>query len=211
MTLLPVALNVTGQSTLVVGGGAVAARKVVSLLGCGAHVTVIAPALNAELEERRAHFHYLERTWQSGDLANNAFALVFACTNHRDINAQISREAKEARVWCSLADDAAASDFHSAAEVRRGAICIGITTGGGSPAVSRALKVQIEECIGDEWALLLDMMSERRALLDKSATTQAGRAAIWRAILAGDVLELLRKGDRQTAIELIDALMEPKA
>ena len=39
----PVSLNVEGRACLVVGGGPVAARKALGLLGCGATVTVIAP------------------------------------------------------------------------------------------------------------------------------------------------------------------------
>lgn len=210
MMLLPVALNLAGKSTLVVGGGNVAARKVLSLLECGARVTLISPALNADLEDLRARLKYFERPWQSGDASLDDFALIFACTDDRETNAQIVREARAANIWCNLADDAASSDFHGAAAVRRGEICIGITSSGGSPGLSRALKSQVEECIGDEWSLLLEMMSARREALDKHASTQIERAAMWRAILDSSVLELLKNGDIERAARLIDELMKPE-
>lgn len=211
MMLLPVALNLAGKSTLVVGGGNVAARKVLSLLECGAQVCVIAPSLKDEFVELRARIKYLERAWQSDDLRLENFALVFACTNDREVNAQIASEATELNMWCNIGDDAASSDFHSAAAVRRGDICIGITTGGGSPALSRALKSQVEKCIGVEWSLLLEMVSSRRKMLDKTIETQPARAEVWRAILSSSVLTLLKSGDRAAAQNLIDELMERKS
>lgn len=211
MMLLPVALNLAGKSTLVVGGGNVAARKVLSLLECGARVTLISPALNADLEDLCARLKYFERPWQSGDASLDDFALIFACTDDRETNAQIVREARAANIWCNLADDAASSDFHGAATVRRGDICIGITSGGGSPALSRALKAQIEKCVGVEWSILLEMVGARRQMLDESVATQPARAEIWRAILSSSVFTLLKSGDRAAAQKLIDELMERKS
>ena len=45
MDFLPIFLNLKGARCLVVGGGAVAARKAGLLLGCGAKVAVVAPEL----------------------------------------------------------------------------------------------------------------------------------------------------------------------
>jgi precorrin-2 dehydrogenase/sirohydrochlorin ferrochelatase len=205
MMLLPVALNVQGKRALVVGGGAVAARKVLSLLQCEAQVSLIAPHLNDELEAMRSQFAWVERVWQSGDC--NDFLLVFACTNSREANAQIAGEAREQNIWCNIADDAANSDFHGAAAIRRGEICIGITTSGGSPALSRHLKREVEGCVGDEYAQLLELMSRRRAQLESRVSVQSERAALWRAVLNSDVLSLLRNRERAAAEQRVDELL----
>ncbi|HZS02102.1 MAG TPA: NAD(P)-dependent oxidoreductase, partial [Chloroflexota bacterium] len=47
----PVCLDLRGRRCVVVGGGAVSARKVEGLLECGAEVTVVAPALGPVLKE----------------------------------------------------------------------------------------------------------------------------------------------------------------
>ena len=47
----PVMLDLSGRRCLVIGGGAVAHRKVRGLVEAGAHVTVVAPALGAALAE----------------------------------------------------------------------------------------------------------------------------------------------------------------
>jgi precorrin-2 dehydrogenase/sirohydrochlorin ferrochelatase len=206
MKLLPVALNVAGKKTLVVGGGPVAARKVLSLLECDAQVTVIAPQLSPAFDVLRSRITYLERAWRSSDQAGQS--LIFACTSSREVNAQIATEARACGIWCNLADDAEHSDFHGAAAIRRGEICVAITTGGGSPALAKHLKQEIEACIGEEYAQLLEILSARRAGLDGQVAEQSARANLWRAILKSDVLALLRAGNREAAEQIIDALID---
>jgi hypothetical protein len=53
--LLPVSLNLKNRRCLVVGGGAVAERKVRSLLECEAQVHVVSPELCDELKKATAH------------------------------------------------------------------------------------------------------------------------------------------------------------
>ena len=214
MPLLPVALNVENKRCLVVGGGAVAERKTRALLECGALVSIVSPDLNQGLHELKARIEWRAQAYAAGALHEyscSGFALVFACTNRREINAQVARDASENNVWCNIADDPQSSDFHAAATIRRGAICVGITSGGGSPALSRHLKTRVETAIGDEYAALLEMMSARRLDLQKGETqsgeTQSARAELWRALLRSDALDLLRSDNRKQAEALVDDLV----
>lgn len=208
MMLLPVALNVRGARVLVVGGGAVAARKAGVLCECGASVHIIAPNLCAEMEAMQDKLEYSARDFQGNDCEN--YHLVFACTNKPKVNAQIAAEAKAKNIWVQIADDAAGSTLHGAAAIRRDKICIGITTGGGSPALSKHLKKQVEECIGDEYSQLLKLMSERRQTLKSQIDSQAERAELWREILNSGVLQELRAGRKDNAEKLIDELFHSK-
>lgn len=203
MKLLPVALNVAGRRCAIFGGGSVAFRKAESLIECGAHVIAIAPQFGAEWSAIAVE--RIERVYQPGDCASAA--LVFACTNDPAINRQIAEEAREAQIWCNLADDAATSNFHSMALLRRGEITIGIATGGGSPALSRHLKSKVSETIGPEYDSLLQLLSARRENLSQTLTSQSERAEFWRAILLGPVLELLRERKVIEAEQWIDTLL----
>jgi precorrin-2 dehydrogenase/sirohydrochlorin ferrochelatase len=136
--LLPVALDVRSRPCLVVGGGPVGARKVASLLECGASVTLISPALSREAQVLAVRCKYLPRPFEGDDCAG--MVLVYACTPSREVNDSIARAARRVGAWCCVADDASAGDLHGAATVRRGDICIGISTGGASPALSKHLK-----------------------------------------------------------------------
>ena len=206
MKLLPVALQVQDKLCLVVGGGNVAARKVRSLLEYGARVHVVAPQLCAELEPLRECIEYSARGFQSDDCDN--CMLVFACTDDRQINAEISRIAERKKIWCHVADDGVLSTLHGAAAVRRDGICIGITTAGASPALAKHLKSEVEKCVGEEYAQLLRLMGARREKLKSKIASQSERAALWRAVLDSEVLDLLRAGKAQEAEQLIDDLID---
>lgn len=207
MKLLPVALNVENKRCLIVGGGAVARRKAESLLECGATVRVIAPQLCNEFESLMSSLEYSGRVYQSGDCENHQ--LVFACTDNREVNAAVAEEANSLNIWCNVADDNVGSDFHVAAAVHRGDVCVGITTGGGSPALSRHLKTKVYEAIGPEYSGLLEIMSTRRDELSRSTPEQKQRAAIWRDILESEALELLKSGQREAAEAVVDGLCNP--
>ena len=204
--LLPVALNVQDKRCLIVGGGSVAQRKAKSLVECGAQVTVISPDLCDGFASFMGNIQHLPRVFQSGDVQD--YYVVFACTSNPAVNATVAREAQAQGIWCNVADDPAESDFHSAAAVRRGEVCIGITTAGGSPALARHLKTQVEQCIGPEYEQLLEIVSLRRAALQEKFDAQQERAEIWRAILASNVLQLLKNNRRMDAEILVDEIIE---
>lgn len=206
MKLLPVALRVEGVRTLVVGGGTIATRKVSSLLECGAHVVVVAPRLCEELQVLRSQLEYLERNFVREDLEN--CALVFACTNNEELNSQIAELARAENLWCQVASDASQSTLHSAATVRRDKICIGITTGGGSPALAKLLKEEVEKCVGQEYARLLQLIDEQREKLKLNVETQSARAQFWRDILESKVLSLLREGKEEEALDAYHSAIE---
>jgi precorrin-2 dehydrogenase/sirohydrochlorin ferrochelatase len=203
MKLLPLALNLQKRRCVIFGAGAVARRKAQSLLECGAQLTVVAPHFDdswAALECEKTR-----RLYQKGD-CTSAF-LVFACTNDTIVNREIADEARDLKILCNVADEGEAGDFHSMAALRRGDICIGISTSGGSPALSRHLKEKISETIGPEYESLLELLAVRRETLPSTLENQSQRAAFWREVLQSDVLNLLRAGQTEQAEELLNALL----
>jgi precorrin-2 dehydrogenase/sirohydrochlorin ferrochelatase len=205
MKTLPVALHVAGRPCLVVGGGPVAVRKAVSLLQCDAPVTLISPRLCDEGAFLRDSVTFIERTFQINDCAG--FRLVFACTNSREVNEQITNEAQAMGALCNAADDPQASDFSSMAIVQRSEISVAISTGGGSPALARHLRERVETTIGPEYEVLLRLLSERRPELKENLAHTSVRAELWRAILVSDVLDLLRDGTEDAAVRRINEIL----
>src|SRR5215472_2117453 len=94
MKYYPVFLRVAGRRCVVVGGGAIAARKAESLLAAGAHVAVISPSLSAELAARaaRGELEHVARPYQSGDLAGAM--LAYAATDDEAVQGAVGREAE---------------------------------------------------------------------------------------------------------------------
>src|SRR5205807_8135053 len=102
-------LRLEGHRVVVVGGGAVASRRVPALLDAGADVLLVSPKVTASLEDLAAAGRILwqGRAYHPGDCAGAW--LVCACTDRPDVNTAVAAAAEEQRTWCVRAADADAS------------------------------------------------------------------------------------------------------
>ncbi|HRW18308.1 MAG TPA: uroporphyrinogen-III C-methyltransferase [Dermatophilaceae bacterium] len=108
----PITLQLPGKPVLVVGGGAVAHRRVCRLLADSAQVTVVAPRLCDELRGLvdAGAMTWVAREFLAGDLAAEpAPWLVHTATGDLAVDESVAREADRLRVWCVRADDGARS------------------------------------------------------------------------------------------------------
>ena len=192
----PVNLIVDGRPCLVVGGGAVAARKVAGLLACGAHVTVVAPSVGEEIRSQPG-VAWEERPYQRADLDGQR--LVIAATDDASVNAAVYRDAEAAGVWVNGADDPAHCSFTLPSVVRRGALQVTVSTGGRSPALARWLRERLESEIGPEYEVLLELLADERQTI--RAAGRSTEDLDWRSALDSDMLALIRSGDVTQAKE----------
>jgi len=175
-------LRLAGRLCLVVGGGQVAARKTTGLLACRARVRLVSPSLVAPLAAiaAKGEIEWLARPYQEDDLAGAM--LVFAATDNPAVQQQISRDAEKRGIFVNRADDPLSGDFHLPASLKRGDLLITFSTGGKSPALSAALRRQLEEKFGDAYAPLTELCGRLRAFLpDRKALS----ACTERLLLAG--------------------------
>ena len=86
----PVSLRVEGKCCVVMGGGAVAERKVEALLQAGAQVRVIAPEVTPGIARlaREGQVEWRRRGASEADVEDAL--LVIAATDDRDLNARIA-------------------------------------------------------------------------------------------------------------------------
>lgn len=144
MHYYPVFLELSGQSCLVVGAGAVGCRKITSLLECPIerlHVIDLAePDTNLQvlLEDKRVSF--TKRPFTPSDV--EGCALVFAATSNRQTNDAVARACTERGILCNCADAPKDSSFIVPALVEQGNIAIALSTGGASRRLpGRSVKI----------------------------------------------------------------------
>jgi len=122
-------LRLNGRRVVVIGAGAVAARRVPRLLAAGADVVMVSPEATPALEELAAvgRVDWRKREYQSGD-CDGAW-LVCACAGPRNVNQQVAQEAENSRVWCVRADSAADSTAWTPATGTADDISVGVLSG----------------------------------------------------------------------------------
>jgi siroheme synthase-like protein len=161
---------------LVIGGGTVAARKVRALAEAGFSVTVIAPEVARAIRDSGA-VTVIERPFEPGDLGPGThYALVFACTDSREVNRAAGELAHERGIPVVVADAQDESTFFSPATVRDGELAIAVSTGGASPVLAREIREKIVAALGPGWGTAIAAArTERESRLGRGSRTRAGQ------------------------------------
>lgn len=121
----PLFVDLTGKKVVIVGGGAVARRRIAVLRPFGAEITVIAPSN----PDGTAGVRWLERRYEPGDLAG-AF-LAVAATDDREVNRQVGLEARSLGIPVSVADREEECTFYFPAICAGKDVIAGVVSHGG--------------------------------------------------------------------------------
>jgi uroporphyrin-III C-methyltransferase/precorrin-2 dehydrogenase/sirohydrochlorin ferrochelatase len=131
-------LRLGGRRVVVVGGGAVATRRIPALLDAGADIVLVSPTVTVSLEDLAAtgRIRWEKRRYADGDCAGTW--LVCACTDDAAVNAAIATAAEQQHVWCVRADNAEASAAWTPASGRADDVRVGVLSG--DPRRSAAIR-----------------------------------------------------------------------
>jgi precorrin-2 dehydrogenase/sirohydrochlorin ferrochelatase len=164
---LPLFLSLAEFRCLVVGGGAVAVRKVQTLLEHDANIEVVSPRVAGELEElaKQGLIEIKRKAFSRGDL--DGMNLVVVSTNDKDLNKGIAMEASKRGIICNVVDTPELCSAIFPSIYSSGNLKIAISTGGASPALARLIKVNLSRTFGEEYALALDILSKLRKSITK--------------------------------------------
>ena len=196
----PVYLDLGDRLAVVVGGGAVAARKVRTLVDYGARVLVIAPDVAEDLEPLIADGSVtLERRgYVRGDL-EGAF-LVVCATDSEEVNRAVYAEAEQRGCLVNVVDVPELCNFIVPSIVRRGQLQLAISTGGAAPTVAKRLRRHVEEHVGEEWGPYIELLGEVRTLvMERIPGGESVRKPIFEAVGASDLLDRIRAGRTPSA------------
>lgn len=202
MRYYPIFIDLNGKAAVVIGGGAIAERKVRTLLECGAEVTVVAPEGTPGIRTLAAggRIQWNERRYRHGDLAG-AFC-TYAATDDNAVNTAVYAEATENSQLCNVVDVPPLCNFIVPSIVDRGDLAIAISSSGNSPALAKQLKIRLNNEYGDEWRRLNDLLGRLRPEVKRRYPEEAPRNDILARMLEAGVLELLRDDCDEQAEEL---------
>ncbi|MCX7034009.1 MAG: siroheme synthase CysG [Arenimonas sp.] len=205
--LFPLFADLRGRRVLVVGGGAVARRKLEPLLAAGAQVVVGAPWLEPAVMElfvegRIGHLAgRFEPAWLDGAW------LVVAATDDGDVNREVAAAAEARRIWANVVDDLALSSYQSPARIERGPLQIAISSGGGAPMLARHLREKLETELDESLADLASLLLRERGRIRARHPRLAERRRFFETLLAGPVAERFRARDAEGALRAFNAAL----
>ena len=208
--MYPVALELTGRTCVLVGGGAVATRKIADLLDADAKIIVISPVITAALQElvAKGQIHWVSQSYRTGSLKPYNPLIVIAATDRPEVNRQVATEARAMGALVNIADSSAASDFHNMTSLHRPPLTVAIHTDGTSPALAHYLREVIDDALGDEYTTLADWLGGLRPQITQQITSQSQRKAFYRAVIHSDALTLLQQGQTEAAYEQLQTMVQ---
>src|SRR5256885_15967967 len=205
----PVFLDLRGRRAVVIGGGAVAERRVRGMMAAGATVPLVSPESTPALTDlaRRGATEIRRRPYRPGDLAGAWLAI--AATDDRSVNEAVWAEAERVGVPLNAVDDLEHCSFIAPAIHREGDITVAVSTGGKSPALAVRLRQRIARLVGRVEARLCALLGELRPELAARVPDVRARTALWYEIVDSDVIEFVRRGGVEGARRGIEELLGP--
>ena len=197
MRYYPIFLDIKRKPCVVIGGGNVAERKVLSLLDAGARVLVISPELTPALKKlaSKKKIGYCPKSYERGDL--KGFFLAYSATNNSRVNKAVFKEAKEQAVLLNVVDVPELCNFIVPAVVDRGDLLIAISTSGKSPAMAKKIRQQLEKEFGSEYGVFLGIMGKVRDKLLTISKESDKNKKIFENIVNSPMLEWIRQGRKK--------------
>lgn len=205
MGYFPFFVELEGREGLIVGGGAVALRKVQKLLPYGPRLTVAAPAFHPELEAMPC-LTLLRQSFTPELLEGKLF--VIAATDDRTLNRRVAECCRQRRVPVNVVDGRYACTFLFPALVKQGDLSVGISTGGASPTAAAYLKDRISALLPEDFGALLEELAALRPAV-KAALPEEARAGAFSRLFAarlaagrpleeGELRDILSGGREET-------------
>ncbi len=193
MRYYPIHLDIQNRNCLVVGGGGVGTRKVMTLLKCGAIVTVVSPEIS-ELLQKHAESAALTlkpRPYRTEDLAG--MFLVIGASDDETLNRKISSDAERRNILCNIADRPDVCNFILPSIVRRNDLVITISTSGRSPALAKNLRKKLERQFGEEYGVFLQLMGGIRNQLLSQAHEPEFHKPLFEQLIDSDLMTMIQE------------------
>ncbi|WP_181832977.1 NAD(P)-binding protein [Bacillus taeanensis] len=161
MTSYPLHIKLENKEAVVIGGGKIAERKINSLLHAGAKVTVVSPALTANLEKiandkiliwKKMLFHPKH--------VQTAF-IVIAAANDKKVNALVANSVSHQQL-INVVDQPELGNFHVPSVLKRGKLTITVSTEGASPLLAKKIKNELSTLYDDSYESYLEFLFECR-------------------------------------------------
>ncbi len=210
MDALPLTLKLAGERCVVIGGGAVARRKIELLIAAGAALRVVAARPSAAVRELCSEHgcELLERRFEPRDVGGAL--LVVSATDDAAANDAVARACHRRGVLVNCVDDAERSTAIFPAIVDRSPVTVAISTGGASPTLARRLRERIETVLPSSLGALARFLAAHRRQVAAALPDARARQLFWDRALDGDVAALFASGAAGEAEDVLrDALAAP--
>jgi len=206
----PLLLNIKDYKCLVVGGGKVALRKVISLLDFQARVTVISPKFCEPLLElyKKRKITVIQKVYAKEYLKN--FKVVFCATDNPKINKSVRKDCTEKNILLNVADIPELCDFILPAIVKRGDLTISVSSQGTAPFYVKEIKNKLDHIFPAFHEEIIELAGEFRNLIlsNKKFRSPKLKEEAFMKFFVIDWKKVLVNGGRKNANKYLQSILK---
>lgn len=190
MPTLALNIQMHDRRAVVIGGGAVALRKIRTLLTAGSEVWVVAATVCPEIASmcEAGLISVRNGSFSVSDLDGAFF--VIAATDDAGVNSRVCDEASRRGILTADAGNPAAGDCIFPAAMKRGDLEISVSTGGRCPTFAAEVRDRIAECIGSEYGAILEQLAAEREKLLTNGSSSTYNTQVLRSLAQHLLAEL---------------------
>ncbi len=205
MMTLPLVLRGDARPFVVIGGGAVAARKIRTLVQAGAVLRVIAPQVHADIQALASQITLEQRPATAAEVFAAGSLLVLA-TDNAELNKALAVSGRAQGCLVCRVDDTQDNDFIFPAVIDRSPLLVSVSTQGASPALTRHVKQRLEAFLPQDYRQLGSYVEQLRDRV-KALLQPAERAAFWRRWMNSMAPELILGRQSESAASVTEELL----
>lgn len=207
MRFFPAFFDLKGRRVVVVGDGALAARKIRLLLKADPKIEVYGAgpesAVAGEFGTRLSFFH---RPVAAADLEPRP-ALMVVATEDAAEQTRAAGLGRAAGVAVNTVDRPELCDVVVPSMIERGDVAIGISTGGAAPVIGRRLRERMESLLPARLGDLVSFSKGKREEVAHKVAPDA-RRGFWERLFEGPMAEAVLDGDMPAAERHFAAAIE---
>ena len=226
MAYFPFMIQLDDKQCLIVGGGAVAARKAVQMREFGACVTVVAPEICEELRtmaggkssdktaamvektegdclEKLEKIRLLQRNVAESDISG--MDVVIMATDDAELNSRYAELCRNNHILVNVVDVKKDCDFYFPAIIKQGEVVVSVSTGGNSPMLASKIKKDIRQNLRADYGQIAEELGAiREEILMKEPDEQARKqkfAAIVEAKMQEQRIRIGTRGSKLAQVQ----------
>lgn len=191
-----------------VGGDAVALRKIRLLLSAGARIRLVAPDILEELAGMLDHQRHeiIQRPFLDEDLSG--VRLVIAATDSDVVNGAVAEAAKACGLTVNVVDGAEQGNAIMPAIIDRSPLIVSVSSAGKAPVLARLLRTRLESLLPDGYGRLAELAGSFRTQVKARFSSLNDRRYFWEKVLGGPAAEQALAGNMEHARQMIGQALE---
>ncbi|SER98806.1 precorrin-2 dehydrogenase / sirohydrochlorin ferrochelatase [Gracilibacillus ureilyticus] len=167
MKKIPLMVDLSDKSIVIIGGGKIAERRVKRLYNHCSSLTIISPEITSGLNKltMRENITWLKKQISPDDLA--CHDLIIIATNNDTVNQMVLTNAP-ADAWINACHDSEKGNIDFPVTVERGKLQISISTGASSPFLAKKIKEELQNTYTVSYESYVDFLFQVRGLVKNS-------------------------------------------